>query len=484
MIPSVIPNWIGGEERGAAGTLDKFAPHDGSRLCAFARSGAGEVEAAVAAAAAAQPAWADLTPVRRGQILADVVAALKAAREDMARVVAVETGKSQKDALGEVGGAILQGEFFAGEGMRLYGRSLTSGMPGKYSHTIRQPRGVAGLIVPANTPIANIAWKVFPALICGNAAVLKASEDAPATAWLFARLAKEAGLPDGVLNVVQGTGLEAGGPLVEDGRVSVISFTGSTAVGRWIAERAGHRLARISLELGGKNPLVVCDDADLDNAVRWAALSAFSNAGQRCAAASRIIVMDAVYDAFRDRLVERARALRLGIGDGDDFGPVINARQLANILATIERAKAAGANVLTGGERLEDAAHAQGYYIAPTVIDGVDPGAELSCAELFGPVTVLYRVKDFHEAVALANATEYGLTAAIHTRNVDRAMHFGQKVRAGVVNVNIGTYGSEPHMPFGGFGASGNGTREPGTEALDVYSEVKNISFVVDPGRL
>ncbi len=476
-----IPNWINGQEAQPVDDvwLDKFNPHSGALLCLVADSSAVDVQRAIAAAGDAFPAWSELTPVKRGQILGDIVTAMKRRSAELADCVAVETGKPPQDAKGEVGGAILQAEYFAGEGMRLYGRSLTSGTPGKYSHTVRQPRGIVGLIVPANTPIANIAWKTFPALICGNTVVLKAAEDSPGIANLFARLAKEAGLPDGVFNVVQGRGQPAGAALVEDTRVAVISFTGSTGVGRWIAEVAGRRLARVSLELGGKNPFVVCGDADMDQAVHWASLSAFSNAGQRCAAGSRVLVFKNIYDEFRDKLVEKAKSLKLGISAGCDLGPVINKRQQQNILAAIDAAKAAGGKVLSGGVATTNLELANGYYIEPTIIEGLQQSAELSCKEVFGPVVTLYMVEDLAEALKLANSTEYGLTAAIHTRNVDGAMWFAQRVRAGVVNINIGTFGSEPHMPFGGFGASGNGTREPGVEALDVYSELKNISFLV-----
>lgn len=287
-----IGNWVDGLETRPEGNrwLDRCNPHSGELLYRVADSSARDAQDAIAAAGAAFPGWAELTPVKRGQVLFEIVAGMRRRADELAECIAVETGKPPQDAKGEVAGAILQGEYFAGEGMRLHGRSLTSGTPGKYSHTVRQPRGIAGLIVPANTPIANIAWKTFPALVCGNTVVLKAAEDAPRIALLFAQLGKEAGLPDGVLNVIQGCGQPAGAELVTNPRVAVISFTGSTGVGRWIAEVAGRRLARVSLELGGKNPLVVCDDADLEQAVHWAALSAFSNAGQRCAAGSRLIV--------------------------------------------------------------------------------------------------------------------------------------------------------------------------------------------------
>jgi aldehyde dehydrogenase (NAD+) len=255
-------------------------------------------------------------------------------------------------------------------------------------------------------------------------------------------------------------------------------------VGRQIAAVAGERLAKVSLELGGKNPLVVCDDADLENAAKWVLLSAFSNAGQRCASGSRIIIFASIYDEFRDMLVEQTKALKVGPGDEDDFGPVINEKQLSNMLTAVERAEQEGAAILTGGHRLTDSSHVNGFYMAPTIIENVDPHAEISTSELFGPITCLYRVKDFTEALQLANDSPYGLTACIHTRSIHRAIEFTQKVQAGVAMVNAGTYGSEPHMPFGGLKQSGNGSREPGTEALDVYSDLKDIYVNIDQGLL
>jgi aldehyde dehydrogenase (NAD+) len=486
IIPDTIPNWISGEEPEATSreTFTKLSPHNGNELCQVARSGAEDVAKAVQAAKYAQAAWAELTPVQRGEILHDIAQAMRKYQKEIAAIVALETGMSFNAAFGETGGAIAQGEFMAGEGRRLYGRTTTSAVTNKYAITVRQPLGVAGLIIAANTPIANVAWKVFPALVCGNSAVLKAAEDTPATAWFFGKIAHEVGLAPGVLNILQGYGEEAGAPLVANTGVDVISFTGSAAVGRQVASIAGGRLAKVSLELGGKNPLVVCDDADLDTAAKWVLLSAFSNAGQRCASGSRIIVFDTVYDQFRDMLVERTKGLNVGPSDDDDFGPVINAEQLNNMLGAVERARQEGAVILAGGHRLTDADHVNGFYMAPTLIENVDPKAEISTTELFGPITCLYRVKDFAEALQFANDSPYGLTACIHTRNIHRATEFTQKVQAGVAVVNAGTYGSEPHMPFGGLKQSGNGWREPGTEALDVYSDLKDIYINIDPEKL
>lgn len=476
-----VPNWIGGVARPPRRGvwMDTHDPHTGALQSRPADSDVDDVHDAVEAAWAAWPAWSALTPVRRGQVLGAVAARMHAAAPALAECVAREAGKPPQDARGEVAGAILLAEYFAGEGMRLHGRSLTSGMVGRMTWTVRQPHGVAALIVPANTPIANLAWKIFPALICGNTVVVKAAEDTPQIAMRLAQLAHDAGVPAGVLNVIQGRGRPAGAALVEHPRVPCVSFTGSTGVGTWIAETAGRRLARVSLELGGKNPFIVCADADLDHAVQWASLSAFSNAGQRCASGSRLIVEAPVYDAFRERLVARAQALRLGVSEGCDLGPLINTRQQAQVLLAIERARNEGGRVLCGGGAPTAPELTSGCYVEPTIIEGLPMSADLNCREIFGPVTTLTRVADLDEALQVANASDYGLTAAIHTRDVNRALTFAQRVRAGLVNVNLGTFGSEPHMPFGGVGSSGNGTREPGLEALDVYSELKTMSVLV-----
>jgi aldehyde dehydrogenase (NAD+) len=482
-VPAVVPNLIGGQAAHACDgrTFPKIDPATGRTICQVARSTAADVRLAVKVAAAAQPAWAAATVVRRGEILRQLALNMRDHRADLAALVAAETGKSRKDALGETDAAIEMGFFIAGEGRRFYGQTTTSAVPNKAALTIRQPLGVAGLIIAANTPIANVAWKTFPALLCGNAAIMKAAEDTPLSAWAFGVLAHEAGVPDGVYATLHGLGEEAGAPLVEHPDVAVISFTGSCEVGRWIAETAGRRLAKICLELGGKNPLIVCDDADLQNAVTWAVGSAFSNAGQRCAAGSRLIVFDAIYEAFKELLVNAVGRLKVGTSDTDDYGPVINVSQLDAMLGSVERAKASGAVVLTGGHRLTEPSHREGYFVAPTVIEHVGANDELSRTELFGPITTLYRVKDFDEAVALANDSPFGLTASIHTRSLHRAMAFIGRIHAGVAVVNGGTYGSEPHLPFGGLRQSGTGWREAGTQALDVYSDLKTVYINHDP---
>jgi aldehyde dehydrogenase (NAD+) len=471
VIPEEIPNLVGGVAVPPASGewLDKLRPADASLLCRVARSGSDDVEAAVASARAAQPGWAERTPVERGDLLRELALLLRDRRQQAAEVVVEETGKPLELALGEADAAVEMGLFVAGEGRRLYGRTTTASMRHRTVLTIRQPLGVAGLITSFNTPLPNVAWKAFPALLCGNAAVAKPSEHTPASAWLFGELAQQTGIPSGVLNIVQGAGAEAGAALVEHPDVDLVSFTGSAETGRSINESAGGRLAKVCLELGGKNALVVCDDADLDAATRSALASAFSNAGQRCAAASRLVVFDAVYDAFRERLLEGARAL--------PPEPVISEASLTRILDAVGRAAADGATVLCGGARFAR----PGWFLGPTVLEGAAPDAEISCTELFGPVTLLYRVGDLGEALELVNDSPYGLTSAIHTASVHRAMRFAEGAQAGVVVVNGGTHGSEPHMGFGGVKRSGTGWREAGVEALDVYSDWKVVNIVADP---
>ena len=472
-----ISNWINGKKSLAVSkkSFDKINPNDGSILFTVTSSDKEDINEAVNIAFKAQKSWGEIPPVRRGLILHEIVMAMIKSKDEIAEIVHLETGKSMNDALGETNAAIECGLFYASEGQRLYARTTTSGVPNKFASTIRQPVGIAGLIIAGNTPIANVAWKVFPALICGNSAILKASEDTPATAWIFGKIAHDAGLPPGVLNIIQGYGEEAGEPLVEHEDVGVISFTGSTEVGRQIQLKAGERLAKVSLELGGKNPLMVCDDANLENAAKWVLLSAFSNAGQRCASGSRIIIFESIYNQFVEMLVEKTRGLKIGNTNNDDLGPVINENQLNNMLSAIENAKAEGAKILFGGKRLMDNKHNNGFYLEPTLIDNVDPQAEISQCELFGPIACLYRVNDYMEAMKMVNDSPYGLTGCIHTRNFDRANHFIQNLQAGIAVVNAGTFGSEPHMPFGGVKQSGNGTREPGTEAIDIYSDLKDI---------
>lgn len=475
--PSKILNFINNKE--VSPKLGKFFlkinPANGKTLGKVCRSNKVDVLMAVEAAQKKREAWSETSIIDRSVLLREATFLMQKRKKEIAEIVHLETGKSIKDSLGEISGAIELGFFMAGEGRRYFGKTTTSAVPNRYAMTIRHPVGICALIIPANTPIANVAWKTFPALLCGNTAVLKSSEDAPMTALWFAKILRDSGVPPGVFNVIHGLGEEAGTSLVEDERVDLISFTGSVPVGKYINKAAGGRLAKVCLELGGKNALVVCDDADLEKAAEAAVLSAFSNAGQRCASGSRIIIFDAVYEEFKKILIEKTKKLKIGTSDKDDFGPVINEMQLKKMIQSIDKTMKSGGRLLFGGKRLIDEAHNKGFYISPTIFEDVDPDSEISQNELFGPITCIYKVSNLDDAIKMANNSTFGLTAAIYTSSIHRAEIFKNRIQSGVVSINGPTYGSEPHMPFGGVKNSGTGWREPGTEALDVYSEWKTV---------
>jgi aldehyde dehydrogenase (NAD+) len=484
--PREIAHWINGEPAASSNseTFEKRSPIDDAVVARVARGSAADVARAVDSAVAAADAWARMPAPRRGEIVGRAAALLRVRERELAEIVQVETGKPWKNAAAEVASSSDLGVFMESEGSRFYGKTMTSPIPNRSVRTERAPIGVCAAFMPFNSPLAGIAWKVFPALVCGNAVVAKSHELTPQTAVAFGQLLHDSGLPAGVYAAVQGLGTEVGSALVDDPRVGLVSFTGSVATGKAIQQRVSGRpvLAKVCLELGGKNPLVVCDDADLALAAEHAVASAFVDAGQRCAAGSRIIVFDRVYDAFRDAMVKRAAAVKVGSGPQDECGPVISRQSLDRLLSAVDAAVKRGARVLAGGHAVE--ALAPGYYMAPTILEGVSHDDELSQTELFGPITCLYRAAGFDAAIQLANATAFGLTGAIHTFNSNRIEQFIARYRAGLVSINGPTYGAGPHMPFGGVKNSGNGFREPGTEALDVYCEWKTVVVNHDPARV
>jgi alpha-ketoglutaric semialdehyde dehydrogenase len=465
-------------------TFDKRRPSDDVVIAQVARGGAADVSRAVASAVVAAPEWGRWPVPKRGAILGRAAQLLRERERTFGQIVQHETGKPWKSAVAEVGSSADLAVFMEGEGSRLYGKTLPSPIPNRTVQTLRSPIGVCAAIMPFNSPLAGVAWKVFPALLCGNAVLVKSHELTPYTAIAFGRLLKDAGLPSGVYSVIQGFGPEVGAPLVQDDRVGVVSFTGSSATGKLIQRTVSERrvLAKVCLELGGKNPFVVCDDADLDAAAELAAASAFIDAGQRCASGSRIIVFEAVYDAFRQKFLERVGRVKVGSGADDDCGPVISRGNLDRLLSQVQGAASRGAAVVTGGAAA--AGLAPGYYMQPTVLENVSPADDVSQHELFGPVTCLYRVNGFAAAIELANGTQYGLTGAIHTTSLHRAQEFISRYQGGLVSINGATYGSGPHMPFGGVKNSGNGFREPGTEAIDVYTELKTVVINHNPQRI
>lgn len=483
--PQYVWNVIAGESRKASGDgwLERESPVHGNCIALLPDSTATDVDEAVAVARRRWRDWAELGPVSRGALLRSVAERLTALEDEIVQAVRTETGKPVADARGELGAAIEFSYFMASEGRRLYGRTIPSGVEGKRVATERVPIGVAGLIVAANTPMPNYTWKVMPALVCGNTVVLKPSEHTPLSADLFMRALREAGVPDGVVNLVHGRGDVTGRAIVVHPDVDLVSFTGGTATGREVAAGAGGRLAKVCLELGGRNPLVVCDDADLARAAEVAAASAFSNAGQRCASGSRVIVDQAVHDEFLERLVDLARALVVGGAEDADIGPVVSRASLQRIEQLVEKAVSNGAVLRLGGRRMDDEDRAAGCFMAPTVLELPAGGEEPIDDEIFGPVATVLPVDGFDAALDAAGKTPFGLTAAIHTTDMDRARAFVDRVQAGMVSINGPTYGSEPHMPFGGFRASGNGYREGGTEVLDFYSDWKAVATWGRPVR-
>jgi aldehyde dehydrogenase (NAD+) len=484
--PQQILHWISDADAASSSgdTFDKRSPIDDRVVAQVTRGSAADVTRAVDAASAAAEAWARTPAPKRGEVLGRAAALLRAQEREFGEIVRIETGKPWKNAVAEVASSADLAAFMASEGSRLYGKTMTTPIANRAVRTERAAVGICAAIMPFNSPLAGVAWKAFPALVCGNAVVAKSHELTPYTAVAFGRLLHDAGLPRGVYSVVQGAGAEVGTPLVNDPRVGLVSFTGSVATGKLIQRTVSDRevLAKVCLELGGKNPLIVCDDADLTLAAEHAVASAFIDAGQRCAAGSRLIAFDRVYDAFRDALVARTAAVKVGSGPEDDCGPVISRHSLERLLKAVDGAVKRGARVVAGGHAI--ASLAPGYYMAPTVLENVPHDDEISQQELFGPVTCLYRAADFEAAIAMANATAFGLTGAIHTSNSHRIEQFITRYRAGLVSINGPTYGAGPHMPFGGVKNSGNGFREPGTEALDVYCEWKTVVVNHDPTRV
>jgi acyl-CoA reductase-like NAD-dependent aldehyde dehydrogenase len=484
--PAHVPHWIRDREVASADgvTFEKRSPIDDRVLTTVARGTAQDVAHAIDAAAEAADSWGRLPAPRRGEVLGRAAALLRSREREFAEIIHEETGKPLKNAAAEVGSSADLALFMESEGSRFYGRTMTSPIPNRAVRTLRAPIGICAAIMPFNSPLAGIAWKVFPALLCGNAVVAKSHEQAPYTAVAFGGLLQKAGLPTGLYSAVQGFGSEVGTALIEDNRVGIVSFTGSVATGKAIQQAVSARpiLAKVCLELGGKNPLVVCDDADVSSAAQHAVASAFVDAGQRCASGSRLIAFDGVYDQFKSALMAQTASLRVGSGPDDECGPVISSASLDRLLHAIEAAVSRGARVICGGARV--ASLAPGYYMQPTILENVDPADDMSQVEMFGPVTCLYRVQNFDEAVTLANSTAFGLTGAIHTTNTHRIEEFITRYHAGLVSINGPTYGAGPHMPFGGVKNSGNGFREPGTEALDVYCEWKTVVVNHDPAKV
>jgi alpha-ketoglutaric semialdehyde dehydrogenase len=469
-------NYVGGEWRGARSgeTYERRNPmHPDEAVGDFPACDERDADDAVSAAQAAFPAWARTPAPQRGSLLVKAAEAVDARVDQIAAEMTREMGKPLRESRGEAAraGTILR--YFGGEGQRPLGELYQQTASGGPVWTQRRPLGVVGLITPWNFPAAIPVWKLAPALAYGNTVVLKLAWDAPLTGLLLAECLDEAGLPPGVLNVLTGSGSKVGNALVRDPRVRAISFTGSVPVGRAVRDEATRLGKRVQLELGGHNPLIVLADARLDAAVEASYAGAFWSAGQKCTATRRIYVEAPVYDTFRGKLLERIE--RGKVGDPADpeteVGPLVNRAQLDDILGAIERGRAEGGKVIAGGGRAGD----DGYVVEPTVFEGVRDDAYLSCEEVFGPVTSLYRVADLDEALRRANAVEYGLSAAIFTQSLEAVQRFSAEAQAGLLHVNSQTAGAEVHVPFGGIKSSGFGPHEQGRAAVEFYTEVVTL---------
>jgi acyl-CoA reductase-like NAD-dependent aldehyde dehydrogenase len=480
-------NFIGGEWVDAASgeTFESTSPADGERLGVFPRSGAEDVDRAVAVAKEAFEDWRLVPAPRRGEILFRFAQLVADRKDELADLMTHEMGKVKAEAGGDVQEAVDMSFYMAGEGRRLWGQTTPSELPDKFNMSVRMPVGVVGAITPWNFPIAIPSWKIAPALVCGNTVVFKPATDTPLLGERFVELLVEAGVPDGVVNIVHGGGGAVGDRLVRHPDVPVITLTGSRETGVEVMRNAADHLKHVHLELGGKNAIIVLDDADLDLAVDGILWSAFGTSGQRCTAASRVIVQDGVYDELASRLVRAAERLRLGVGwdDETDIGPVINARALEKIHSYTRVGVDEGATLLTGGEVASGDGLGDGFYYRPTLFGDVEPGMRIAQEEIFGPTTALIRVADLDEAVRVSNGIRYGLSSSIFTRDVNKAFRAMRDLAAGITYVNAGTIGAEVHLPFGGTKETGNGHREAGQAALDVFTEWKSI-YVDYSGKL
>lgn len=480
-------NYINGEWVAATSgdTYENINPATGEVLALFPKSSAEDVKKAVDAAVRAFNEWR-LTPApKRAEILFRAGQLLIERKETYAKEMTQEMGKVLKEARGDVQEAIDMTIFVAGEGRRLLGDTTPSELPNKFCMSVRMPIGIIGCITPWNFPMAIPSWKIMPALVAGNTIVFKPARYTPKSAYNLIKTLEDAGIPKGVVNLVYGFGGEVGNPLIEDERIGMISFTGSTEIGTKLEEKCPKTHKRVSCEMGGKNAIIVLEDANLDLAVDGIIWSAFGTTGQRCTAASRIIVQRAVLDALQEKLLARTKALRLGNGldPSTDVGPVINQEQLNKIHQYTEIGIQEGAKLLCGGEIVKEGELSRGFFYKPTIFGEVKPNMRIAQEEIFGPTTAIIPVDTFEEAIEVNNNTQYGLSTSVFTRDVNKAFVSMRDIYTGLVYINSGTIGAEVHLPFGGTKGTGNGHREAGQCALDTFTEWKTI-FVDFSGKL
>jgi aldehyde dehydrogenase (NAD+) len=473
-------NLIGGRfipARGGKTFLNVNPAREDDILGEFQASAAEDVDLAVQSAAEAFKTWRLVPAPKRAEILYRTGQLLLERKEQYAQEMTREMGKVLAETRGDVQEAIDTAFYMAGEGRRLFGQTTPSELQNKFAMSVRMPVGVCGMIAPWNFPMAIPSWKLFPALVCGNTCVIKPAEDTPLSTFNLVQTLMDAGLPPGVVNIVTGYGPDAGAPLVEHPLVRAVSFTGSSEVGRLVGQTAAAHFKPCSLEMGGKNAMIVLEDANLDLALDGALWGAFGTTGQRCTATSRIIVHHAVAREFTEKLIARADALR--VGDGLDecvqMGPQINRQQIETSTRYCEIARKEGAHLLTGGNPLEGGAYEHGHFFAPTVVGGVTRTMRIAQEEVFGPVVSILECASFDDAIEIANAIPYGLSTALYSRDVNRAFRAMRDLEAGITYINAPTIGAEVHLPFGGVKQTGNGHREGGTGALDFYSTWKAV---------
>src|SRR5438552_4136787 len=476
----VFKNFIDGEwvEASTGETFENRNPADIRDLVGiFQKSAKADVDAAVEAAKRAFAKWRLVPAPRRAEIVFRAAEILIERKEDYARDMTREMGKVLAETRGDVQEAIDAAYYNAGEGRRLFGPTVPSEMPNKFAMAVRQPIGVCGMITPWNFPMAISSWKLLPAIVCGNTCVIKPAQDTPLSTFNLVRALTDAGLPKGVINVVSGFGAEVGTPLAEHLDVRAISLTGSSAVGRIIGGIAAKSFKHCSLELGGKNPMIVLDDANLDLAIEGGLWGGFGTTGQRCTATSRIIVQKGVYRQFVERYVDRAKKLKVGNGLDEtvQMGPAINQKQLETDLTYVEIGRAEGAKLLTGGHRLDKGEYQYGWFMQPTVFSEVAPKMRIAQEEVFGPVVSIIPCDGLEDAIDIANDIEYGLSSSIYTKDVNKAFSAMRDLDAGITYINAPTIGAEVHLPFGGTKATGNGHREGGIAAIDFYTEWKSV---------
>lgn len=467
--------WVAAHSRK---TFENRNPADTTDMVGtFPASDARDVDAAVAAAREVFQSWRLVPAPKRAEILYRTGELLTDRKEEYARQMTREMGKVLDETRGDVQEAIDTAFYMAGEGRRMFGQTTPSELQSKFAMSVRMPVGVCGMITPWNFPMAIPSWKLFPALVCGNTCVIKPSEDTPLSTLNLVETLMDAGLPMGVVNVVSGFGPEAGAPLVEHRGVDAVSFTGSSEVGRLVGQMAAGLYKPCSLEMGGKNAMIVMEDANLDLAVEGALWGAFGTTGQRCTAASRVLLDRKIASEFTRRFVEETEKLRVGNGLRKEIqiGPQINRQQIETSERYVKIAIAEGAKLLAGGKRLQGKAHASGYFFAPTIFARVKPTMRIAQEEVFGPVVALLEFKSFEEAIEIANGISYGLSTAIYTRDVNLAYRAMRDLEAGITYVNAPTIGAEVHLPFGGVKKTGNGHREGGNAALDFYTQWKTI---------